>query len=128
MDGSVKIRCVRCREEKPDDGFHVSRHRNNGLQSHCKKCDRARVNDLRRKFKQKVVEYKGGECQRCGGRFHPQVFDLHHRDRSQKDFSVSSYRKWTDAVVAEIDKCDLLCANCHRLEHRDLHLEGENAT
>jgi len=42
--------------------------------------------------------------------------DFHHRDPSTKSFSVSQTRHYSLAVtLAEIEKCDLYCANCHRL-------------
>lgn len=60
---------------------------------------------------------------RCGGTFPPCVMDFHHRDPSTKAFGLSvgecASRSTTD-VMAEIAKCDLLCANCHRIvEHEE---------
>lgn len=69
-----------------------------------------------------AIEYKGGECAHCRGVFHPSVFEFHHRDPSEKDFAMSAKghcRSW-EAVKKELDKCDMLCANCHRIEHARL--------
>ena len=64
--------------------------------------------------KLRAVEYKGGKCQRCGYSAYYGALEFHHRDPSQKDFTIGHVnRKW-DNIVAELDKCDLLCANCHR--------------
>lgn len=43
---------------------------------------------------------------------------FHHRDPSKKEFSISSpnFHKWED-VIKELEKCDLLCSNCHAEEH-----------
>lgn len=58
-------------------------------------------------------------CSRCGEYFPYYVTDYHHRDPADKSFKISvanqSNMAW-DRVQAEIDKCDLLCANCHRIE------------
>lgn len=73
----------------------------------------------RRKIRQMLVEYKGGECTLCGYKGCIDVLDLHHRDSSQKDFGISSgslTRSW-EKVKAEADKCELICANCHREIH-----------
>lgn len=58
-------------------------------------------------------------CQRCG-EHDPRVLDYHHRDPRGKLGKVSRAIKdrWSRARIrAEIRKCDLLCANCHRREH-----------
>jgi len=57
-------------------------------------------------------------CARCGGRDWPaRVFDFHHRDPSTKD--IPPHRLPHDAgwkrLLLEIAKCDVLCANCHRV-------------
>lgn len=59
------------------------------------------------------------------------VFDLDHRDPANKAFTVSQHY-WnvqTDRLIAEIEKCDLVCANCHRVRtHAKKHhlLQGDN--
>lgn len=71
-----------------------------------------------RNNKKKAVEYLGGKCCDCGGIFHPSVYDFHHRDPSEKEDHPEKtlHRSW-DKILFEIDKCDLLCSNCHRLRH-----------
>jgi hypothetical protein len=57
-------------------------------------------------------------CGRCG-ESHPATLDFHHRDPSTKSLEVSIMvwnRTWK-RVLAEIAKCDVICANCHRKEH-----------
>lgn len=68
--------------------------------------------------KVKAVEYMGGKCLDCSGVFHPTVYDFHHLDPTEKEISPANalQRKWENAVK-ELDKCVLLCANCHRLRH-----------
>lgn len=68
-------------------------------------------------LKNKAIIYKGSKCIRCGLSFPetPQfIFDFHHRNPSTKG-DWTSIRKWGwTRIQVEIDKCDLLCANCHR--------------
>lgn len=74
------------------------------------------VSKRRRAIKAQAIEYKGGKCQICGYDKYQGALDLHHIDRKKKEFSISHRghsRSW-ERVKAEIDKCILVCANCHR--------------
>jgi hypothetical protein len=74
-----------------------------------------------RRLKQRAVDYKGSRCQRCGYDRYVGSLEFHHRDRSQKDFTFSQAKmKKFELVKDELDKCDLLCANCHREAHARL--------
>lgn len=58
-------------------------------------------------------------CKYCGEN-HPAALDFHHRDPEQKELSINDVIKagWSfDRLVAEIEKCDIICANCHRKLH-----------
>ncbi len=70
----------------------------------------------RRKIKSMAIEYKGGKCQICGYSKYQGAFDLHHIDPKQKDFGIGDkgYTRSWERVKAELDKCILVCANCHR--------------
>lgn len=77
-----------------------------------------------KKLKQMLVEYKGGGCIRCGYSKCLAALEFHHRDPSQKDFAVNSVGNVKfDLIKPEIDKCDLVCANCHREIHVELRLQ-----
>jgi hypothetical protein len=85
----------------------------------CKKCNVEKVTIRRRKVKLKAIEYKGGRCEICGYDKCAGAFDFHHKDPNEKDFAISHNghsRSW-ERVKKEIDKCMLLCANCHREIH-----------
>ncbi|HQU83210.1 MAG TPA: hypothetical protein PKY59_08810 [Pyrinomonadaceae bacterium] len=64
-------------------------------------------------------EYKKSlSCEICGEN-HPACLEFHHIDPNQKKFSVSTRRDRPSmkALLEEIAKCRVLCANCHRKEH-----------
>lgn len=83
-----------------------------------------RVAAWRQRLKVKAIEYKGGSCARCGYNKCVRAMHFHHVDPTQKDFAISSggkTRAW-ERVKAELDKCILLCANCHAEEHERLNI------
>jgi hypothetical protein len=84
----------------------------------CNECISKVERDKNRSNKIRAVEYKGGKCENCGGEFHPSVFDFHHVNPQEKEFRISQLMRYTwEKQKVELDKCVLLCANCHRLEH-----------
>ena len=90
----------------------------------CKACRVDAVTRRRKKVKQMSVEYKGGKCFDCGFESdYYDVYDFHHLDPSKKDFGVSykGYTKSWEKVKVELDKCVMLCANCHRIRHAEEH-------
>jgi len=69
-----------------------------------------------------MIEYKGGKCEHCGYDKCPAAFDFHHLDPSKKDFNLSTLRNYKlENIKSELDKCLLLCSNCHR----ELHYLGK---
>ncbi len=81
-------------------------------------------NALRAEKKRAAVEYLGGQCVDCGLKINClSVYDFDHRPgaekrRSIRDNSVGIDLDWPwEVIQAELDKCDLRCANCHRLRH-----------
>lgn len=73
-----------------------------------------------------VNSLKGAPCTDCKTSFHPCAMDFDHRDRATKTKNVAQlvFKASTTRLLAEIAKCDLVCANCHRIrtffarEHR----------
>jgi predicted HNH restriction endonuclease len=69
----------------------------------------------RRKIKLMSIEYKGNKCQICGYDKCPVALDLHHIN-GKKSFGIADkgYTRSWEKVKRELDKCILVCANCHR--------------
>ena len=74
------------------------------------------VSKRRKKIKAMAIEYKGGSCQACGYRKYNGALELHHLNKAEKSFGIGDkgYTRSWEKVKAELDKCILLCANCHR--------------
>ena len=71
----------------------------------------------RRKRKADLVAAYGGQCVDCGYSTCPEALQFHHRDPSTKDFGLSHFNGSLARLIAEAAKCDLVCANCHRIRH-----------
>lgn len=70
------------------------------------------------RLKQKLIEYKGGKCIRCGYcKDCPPAYDFHHKDPTKKDFQISGACIGLEKMKKEVDKCDLVCRNCHAEIH-----------
>ncbi len=68
-------------------------------------------------IKKKCIEYLGGECYHCGNRS-INVLTFHHRDPEKKEHTISQIKDWSwEKIRKELDKCDMLCFNCHMEEH-----------
>lgn len=74
----------------------------------------------KRENKLKAIKYLGGQCKNCHGEFHPAIYEFHHTDPLTKDRDPSKVLglSWK-RIQEELDKCELLCANCHRLVHHN---------
>lgn len=80
----------------------------------------ARVERRKKRIRRFVRSIKEqSSCTRCGFD-DARALDFHHRDGQEKDEILSRVhiRGWgKERILAEIAKCDVLCANCHRIEH-----------
>lgn len=96
-----------------------------GNSGYCKECMKVSIHNMhskQREFKERCVVYKGSECQYCGYKKCIGALEFHHIDPKQKDFSISKRKLCRDfeEIKTELDKCLLLCANCHREEHHKM--------
>ena len=73
--------------------------------------------DYRKKIKQQCVNYKGGKCQVCGYCKCIEALEFHHINHLEKEFTISGGTRSFESLKLELDKCILLCANCHRELH-----------
>ena len=117
--------CKSCDTWKTLDGFHITKHYKSGriqYSTQCRLCHNTRSKRDGQLLKRRAILYKGNSCFDCHQVFHDGVYDFHHRDPHEKDFAVSD-RIWCRGdwakLASELDKCDLLCSNCHRLRHCD---------
>lgn len=85
------------------------------------------VQKRRKKIKQMAIDYKGGCCEKCGYNKCNEALEFHHLDPSKKDFGISSNghcNSW-EKVKKELDKCIMVCANCHREIHVQIDFENK---
>jgi hypothetical protein len=105
----------------------------------CSNCHReyhfniSQSKDERRITKKILLDYKGNKCEKCGYNKCQSGLTFHHLDPSKKDFNFSeisvrakSLQDLNDNIIKELDKCSLLCANCHREEHTDIDFYIDN--
>jgi hypothetical protein len=81
---------------------------------------RANASFQRQSLKLQAVEHLGGKCELCGYSKCLSVLQFHHMEPDKKDFNISSKMTW-EAIVQELAKCKLVCANCHAEIHAGLH-------
>ena len=121
----MRIKCKGCEAyfEK------VAPSRKEYCTTNCRKrfCDRNRrrsrpqdVVQWRKRTKIKAVEYKGGKCQECGYNRCIRAMKFHHLDPAQKDFGISGVSRAWETIKVELDKCVLVCGNCHDEIHEGL--------
>lgn len=117
-DNGGKV-CSKCHILKPVNEFYIRNTKHSFKLGLCKKCKNQNDSDKRKQFKQSCVEYKGGKCFICSYNKFPGALDFHHLDPLKKDFAIGTYRAqiFTIKIKNELDKCILLCANCHREFH-----------
>lgn len=72
----------------------------------------------RDKRKDLLIEKFGNKCFDCNESFHKCAYDFHHINPLEKKFEIAPAldRNW-DTILEEIQKCVMLCSNCHRIRH-----------
>jgi hypothetical protein len=128
--------CGRCEVELPLGDFNFRDRARTKLQSYCRECSNAawrtwygvpenrahHLAVLRRRRSLRIArhralvrELKSKPCADCGGRFPPEVMDFDHLRDKEDLISKLVYQTGTQRLLAELDKCEVVCANCHRL-------------
>ena len=144
---NVMKKCPTCEIERPLDEFHKNKSRSDGRQCICKHC---RVNYskehynkdkkpyLTRSHNRRVAyrievrgwlwELKSQPCTDCGRKHHPCQVDFDHV-RGKKEFDISraaSAQYSRESIEVELEKCEVVCSNCHRLRTYKRMRSGEN--
>ncbi len=86
------------------------------LKEHRRK-KRNRKNYRRQRRKAELIAAFGGACVYCGYAACVAALEFHHRERTGKEFGLGQFNESLERLLAEAQKCDLLCANCHRIRH-----------
>ena len=110
--------CPSCEKNCQTENFYQRRGRPNSS-TYCKDCTTIQTLNRMQKLKKLMVEYKGGCCVICGYNKYMGALEFHHLNPNEKDFNPSQMKKYTfdSRIKNELDKCILLCSNCHREIH-----------
>jgi hypothetical protein len=119
---NTSLFCKTCGETDPAKFY---RRKNKTIsRKQCSKCWSRRTIERNRKNKLQAIEYKGGKCQVCGYKKCPASLAFHHRNPEEKDLNWNTLRNMAfDKCKKELDKCDLVCHNCHSEIHWQLDNE-----
>lgn len=104
-------------------GISYDRLRKSGIQLNKPVKTQEQINKQTRyskKIKEQLIEYKGGKCEICGYNRYFGALEFHHLDPTKKDFGISGGTKSFEKLKPEVDKCILVCSNCHREIHGGL--------
>lgn len=105
--------CTVCHNSYDESYFYKNGNR---LHSECKYCWNERTKQTQLRIKKEMIAYKGGCCSVCGYDKHYSALEFHHLDPSQKEIAIAKATSFK-AIKSELDKCILVCANCHREIH-----------
>jgi hypothetical protein len=112
--------CSKCGIEKSIEEFHWRNKAQGTRRAECKECHNNQVKKRYDENKDYINALKEGKsCVKCGYNKCAAALDYHHIDPSTKINTVaklSTHANLKDAIK-EIEKCVLLCANCHREFH-----------
>lgn len=121
--------CSKCREEKSSDKFHANNSKADGLQAMCKLCRslyvrnhyRANKNTYKKNIKRRqkeiknyIHEKKSVPCSDCEIKYPSYVMEFDHLKNKKFNISGSHLSQGFFKIKEEIEKCDVVCANCHR--------------
>ena len=128
MDNSKK--CRYCNKFYPLDAFGVALttpikiYRRNKCRD-CYRLTKAALAQKHLSFINRIKEETG--CRMCGIK-DSRILDFHHTNGKEKLFAVGTFRRAVgfERIKNEILKCEILCANCHRISHSELREKLKN--
>ena len=130
--------CRTCGLEKEEEEFHKGGKNPGGRSSSCGVCKNEYYKSWYKKNRKKQItattkryhkyskefeELKAElVCEKCGFD-NTLALDFHHRDPKEKDMALADAKgHWSlHKIRKEIEKCEVLCANCHRIKHHEIH-------
>jgi hypothetical protein len=119
---SSRRTCVDCSKSLDISSFYNRSGRDDEHYMTCKACWNYKRHLRQKANKQKAVDHLGGSCVICGYDSHLGSLHFHHVDPSEKEYDFSSGRSLSfEKVKAELEKCILVCGNCHSEIHAGLH-------
>ena len=83
----------------------------------CLKCNSELAVLKKQKYKLLCLQYKGCKCEICGYDKNIAALEFHHLDPNEKEFTISKTHHSIDSVKDELNKCIVVCSNCHREIH-----------
>lgn len=111
--------CPKCNIKK-ELTLHFYIRGNKHTHCWCKSCINKNTIEIQQYRKIQAINYKGGKCVKCGYNKYAGALDFHHLDPSKKDFTIAKRKNCSlETIKPELDKCILLCRNCHA----ELHFE-----
>lgn len=110
-DYEAECKCYKCGETNPEKFYGHKR-------SICGSCHNKYNAKKGKEQRQFIIEYLGGSCKSCGYNIYPCSLDVHHKIPEEKDVSFGTARYWNkQRLISELNKCILLCKNCHAAHH-----------
>ena len=122
----MKMRfCTGCSKNVPLSSFLSNGFTPKGTKKYKPRCTICVGKKQRSTFRERLKEFYGElACQSCGYNKSIAALECHHRDPNEKDKQISRMTTASkQKLFAELKKCDLLCANCHREEHERLRAQ-----
>jgi hypothetical protein len=127
--------CTQCKTSKELSEFNKNKTRKDGHASMCRECwkiyyksnyyqrgnERERLykknKEKREQIRELIRTRKSVPCMDCNNQYPYYVMDFDHRDPKEKSFTIASMtnKSNVELVMKEIEKCDVVCANCHRI-------------
>ena len=122
-ESRVKI-CSACDKELLITNFYSNGYQPNGKKKYKPKCKECESLTHNKEFKELLVALKGTSCKICNYSKCYQALEFHHLDPTQKEYQISNLKSHSlDTIKLELDKCILVCANCHREIHYGFYPE-----